>query len=237
MSYPREVWIAEEEVLIALYYEWNAQADIVSTANITLSATGATVDGQTVSPGNIVLATSQTVSGNNGLYLVPNSGAWVALNPLQPQVVEVLYGTTYAGTKWNLSSANTYTNVAATYYDPTPVRTELYCQNLAIDPKNQIVKHRQPGALRPDVKAIPEGMSISCTAFYEKKAEQWTPYLDATKKFRFDWSLVNPRYSGSSPEENDDHAYRNCAVADQKITRSDNQVVEVALQLEAEYQE
>lgn len=234
MNYPREVWISEELHIISIWQEFDAQADVVATSNLPLSATGGSVDGQTMMPGTKVLATAQTTPAQNGLYLVPNSGAWSPVTIQQPEMVEVLYGDSYAGTKWSKTAPNVYANVAVTGYVATAVRDEQYCQVLGVDARKATSKVAEPGARSKRTLVSPDGFAISLNAFYERKSQQWTPYLDEAIRYRVRFYLVNPRYETN---ENDDHVYRNCAITGQKIASSDDKVIEVALQLDAETEE
>lgn len=58
--------------------DWKDAVDVATTANVTLSsalANGSTVDGQTVVTGWRVLVKNQTTASENGIYVVPASGA------------------------------------------------------------------------------------------------------------------------------------------------------------------
>ena len=85
----------------------HAAVNVATTANITLSGLQ-TIDGVTLVSGNRVLVKDQTTSSQNGIYVVPASGAWTRatdydqLAELQADYrVYVTNGNTYANTVWD----------------------------------------------------------------------------------------------------------------------------------------
>lgn len=92
------------------------QARVATTANVSLSgggiANGVAIDGVTLATGDIVLVKSQSAGAENGVYIVPASGAasrstnydtWIELTGA---LIAVEEGTTLADTLW-LCTSNT----------------------------------------------------------------------------------------------------------------------------------
>jgi len=113
-THARQVWmlVTNEPIEVdttALVYEivrapGNATAEVVTTANITLSGIQ-NLDGETGADGQKVLATGQSTASQNGLYLM-RSGAWErAYDPIVSGMnVSVRAGSAGAGTLWILTT-------------------------------------------------------------------------------------------------------------------------------------
>lgn len=85
---------------------------VVAASNITLDDVQA-IDGVTVAAGDRVLAVGQTAAAENGLWTVVAGDAWTRpgdydadADLVQGQIVPVLSGTVYAGTIWELTTAD-----------------------------------------------------------------------------------------------------------------------------------
>jgi hypothetical protein len=87
-------------------------ARAVSTSNITLSG-GQTVDGVVLSTGQVMLATAQSTSANNGLWLVNSAGAWTrptnyptgyVIPAFCNLAVIIDRGTAFQGSVWDLNT-------------------------------------------------------------------------------------------------------------------------------------
>jgi hypothetical protein len=87
------------------------QVKCATTANHGLSGT-ASVDGQSLSAGDLVLVWKQSTAAQNGVYVV-QSGTWKKV--AQPLVVFVMAGSTYGRLALQLTAANTYSANGAVY--------------------------------------------------------------------------------------------------------------------------
>jgi hypothetical protein len=90
--------------------------DVATTANVTLAsglANGATIDGQTIATGWRVLVMNQTSGAENGIYVVPASGAASRATDADSSTevtsgmsVWVRLGSAHANQEWTLSTAD-----------------------------------------------------------------------------------------------------------------------------------
>lgn len=92
---------------------WKDSVRAASTANLTVSGPGATIDGVTMTNGDRVLLKDQTTQSQNGIYIF--NGAAAALTrasdmdvaaEFEAAVVRVEEGTVNAGTKWAQTQVN-----------------------------------------------------------------------------------------------------------------------------------
>jgi hypothetical protein len=97
---------------------WHPAVDAATTANVGLStalASGQTIDGVTLSTGQRVLVKNQSTASQNGIYVVPSTGAAslatdsVTGELTEQSTVRVESGSVNAGTQWTLSTANPIT--------------------------------------------------------------------------------------------------------------------------------
>lgn len=77
--------------------DWAEMADVVSTANLSLTGTP-TIDGQATGVGSIVLAAGQTTTANNGRYIIKTGGVWKKIDA--PYAVAVFLGSTHGPSWW-----------------------------------------------------------------------------------------------------------------------------------------
>lgn len=92
---------------------WKDSVRVASTANVTVSSPGATIDGITMVANDRVLLKNQTSQPENGIYIW--NGAAVAMTraldantfaELEAAVVNVEEGTSNGGTKWRQTQVN-----------------------------------------------------------------------------------------------------------------------------------
>lgn len=92
---------------------WKDSVRVASTANVTVSSPGATIDGVTMVANDRVLLKNQTSQPENGIYIW--NGAAVAMTraldastfaELEAAVVNVEEGTSNGGTKWRQTQVN-----------------------------------------------------------------------------------------------------------------------------------
>lgn len=92
---------------------WKDSVRVASTANVTVSSPGATIDGITMAANDRVLLKNQTSQPENGIYIW--NGAAVAMtraldastfSELEAAVVNVEEGTSNGGTKWRQTQVN-----------------------------------------------------------------------------------------------------------------------------------
>jgi hypothetical protein len=106
-------------------------ADVVATANVTLSGTQ-TIDSVAVAAGQVVFATAQTTTSQNGLWMVA-SGSWtrpvnfptgyvIAQNC--DLLIDIKLGTQYAGTIWYVPTASAAITIDTTGF--TPLESQFY---------------------------------------------------------------------------------------------------------------
>src|SRR5665213_1968405 len=83
----------------------------VSVSNITsLTTTTTTIDGYSLASGDQVLLTNQSTGSQNGIWLVPASGAWTRPTEfasgavVKGRTVAVMNGTANANTQWDLTT-------------------------------------------------------------------------------------------------------------------------------------
>jgi hypothetical protein len=100
---------------IALNLGTRGRVRAATTANVTLSsglANGSTIDGVTLATGNLVLVRAQTSAAENGVYVVPVSGAasrsveFTAYNDYPGSLIAVEEGTSLSDTIWLCTSNN-----------------------------------------------------------------------------------------------------------------------------------
>jgi hypothetical protein len=83
----------------------HCEARVATDIPITLSGTGASIDGVTVAAGDHVLATAQTPGSANGIYIV-RTGAWDRACSLTPgKLVHIRAGTANTGSVWMLTNS------------------------------------------------------------------------------------------------------------------------------------
>lgn len=92
---------------------------------------------------------------------------------------------------------------------PNPT-IESYCQNVTVKPLRQVMKKRQPGCAYEETRAAVIAHEITIGRVFFKKSSQLTPLQDKSKRWRVLIQLVNPRYSGSGDEVNDERDFRYC---------------------------
>lgn len=92
---------------------WKDSARAASTANLTLTGPGASIDGVTLSAGDRVLVKDQTTSSQNGIYIWNGAAAAMTraldastFDELESAVIRVEEGTSNAGTKWAQTQVN-----------------------------------------------------------------------------------------------------------------------------------
>lgn len=92
---------------------WKDEVAAASTANINLSAPGATIDGVTMTTNDRFLAKDQTAGAENGVYIWNGSAVVASRAPdlnvsteFNAAVVPVRSGTVNAGTTWRQTAAN-----------------------------------------------------------------------------------------------------------------------------------
>ena len=122
------------------------------------------------------------------------------------------------------------------YISPA-VREARFSQDVSIRALFEQIKEGQPGAAVKDVTTIPDGFEARIGEFFERKAEQVTPFDDRTKRFRVLFDFVNPAYNGTPPLEQDQLVLRDAAVVDWEVTGSDNDVLTARLGFVAERRE
>ena len=92
---------------------WKDNARAASTANVTLSAPGATIDGVTMVSGDRFLAKNQTTTTEMGIYVWNGAAAAATratdsdtFDMLENAVIMIDEGTTNAGTAWRQTAVN-----------------------------------------------------------------------------------------------------------------------------------
>jgi hypothetical protein len=92
---------------------WKDSVRAASTASLTLSGPGASIDGVTLSNGDRVLVKNQSTGSENGLYIFNGSGSAMTRTvdmstaaEVEQAVVTVEEGTTNAGTTWRQTAVN-----------------------------------------------------------------------------------------------------------------------------------
>lgn len=106
---------------------WKSSVRVASTANINLSAPGATIDAVTMVSGDRFLPKDQTTTHENGIYIwngaaTPATRALDAstYRELEGAVVKVEEGTSNAGTQWRQTGVNgTIGSTAVTWVSDT----------------------------------------------------------------------------------------------------------------------
>lgn len=122
-------------------------------------------------------------------------------------------------------------------YNPTPTRVCLLAQGGSFREAIATEQNGQPGAAVKDIDTFPDGFEISVNEFYQRKAEQLTPFKDKTKRFRIAIAAVNGCYSGVAPYENDTHVFRDAACTDWRVTWEENGILAIQLAFKAERME
>jgi hypothetical protein len=105
-------------------------AKVVATTNQVLTGTTATIDGQAIVAGDVVLLAGQTAAAQNGPWVVA-SGSWVrptwypstgTTQGVQFSTTLIRLGTTYQGSTWRLTTAAPITiDATATTWVVTPL--------------------------------------------------------------------------------------------------------------------
>lgn len=92
---------------------WKDNVRAASTANVTVSGPGTSIDGVTLAASDRVLLKSQTTASENGIYIFTGSGTPMTraadastFDELESAVVGVDEGTTNAGTWWRQTAVN-----------------------------------------------------------------------------------------------------------------------------------
>lgn len=92
---------------------WKDDVVAASTANVNLSAPGATLDGVTLTGGDRILLKNQTAGAENGVYIWNGASTTATRAPdmsvsaeFNSAVVPVTGGTNNAGTRWRVTVAN-----------------------------------------------------------------------------------------------------------------------------------
>lgn len=110
---------------------WHASADVATTTTVTIAsglAAGQIVDGVTLVAGQRVLVKNQSTASQNGIYVVPATGAaTLATDSVtgelnQQATVRIELGTVNGGTQWTLSTPNPITvgTTSQTWVSTTP---------------------------------------------------------------------------------------------------------------------
>ena len=115
-----KIALADAQALLTAATPLKWRADLVDTTSTAVpSGTGITIDGTTVSSGNVVLLTNQSPASKNGLY-VAGAGTWARATDmavgsyfLKGTSVMVLGGTTNTGTIYQQSQAAGVVNTNA----------------------------------------------------------------------------------------------------------------------------
>lgn len=116
------------------------------------------------------------------------------------------------------------------------LRTETYVQNVSCRPVRFVSTNRQPGVAFEESVSRVIGHEIRIGKLHSKKSAEITPFESNNgKKYRVLLELINPRYTGVAPLENDSHDYRGCEVTDGPgIKFDDDGVVETDIVFKAE---
>lgn len=92
---------------------WKTSVRVASTANLTLSGPGASIDGVSLSSGDRVLVKDQTTQSQNGIYVWTGAASPMTratdastFRELEAAVVMVEEGTANGGTKWRQTQVN-----------------------------------------------------------------------------------------------------------------------------------
>lgn len=92
---------------------WKDSVRVASTANLTISGPGATIDGVTMVSGDRVLVKDQTTQSQNGIYIWTGAASPMTratdastFAELEAAVVTVEEGTSNGGTKWRQTQVN-----------------------------------------------------------------------------------------------------------------------------------
>lgn len=101
----------------------------------------------------------------------------------------------------------------------------------------EVKEEGQPGAAEKDVDTFPAGFEVRIRELYYRKGVQVQPFRDRTKRYRISIQFTNRYYSGTAPEENDPHVYRNAAVTEWSIAWQDNDIVARRMNFKAERME
>jgi hypothetical protein len=110
----------------------------------------------------------------------------------------------------------------------------MYVQNVSVRKTFTIIVDGQPGAADQDIYSIPGPFDCSIGEFFWKAAEQWTPFLDSTKRWRVLIQNTNPAYEAA---DNDAMILRNAAIVAPSISWQQNAMQVSALDFKAESRE
>jgi len=109
-------------------------------------------------------------------------------------------------------------------------------RKLSCRPIRRVKKFQQPGVGYEEVNTAIIGHEIRIGELFSRKSTQLTPFEDSTKRWRVLLQLVNPRYSGVAPLENDEADYRYAKVIDGPGFQFDEDgILETDLVLQAEW--
>lgn len=124
---------------------WKSPVRVASTANVTISGPGATIDGVTLASGDRVLLKNQTTASQNGIYVWNGAAAAmtratdadISAKVSSQMTVPVEEGTDNAGSRWLLSTANPIV-LGTTALSFSELPTEII-RPLASAPTNPVV--------------------------------------------------------------------------------------------------
>ena len=118
-------------------------------------------------------------------------------------------------------------------YQATPTHEFRFVQNVSIKKNVETIVAGQTGAADNDIYSIPGVYDCSIGEYYWKKDEQWTPFLDSTKRWRVGFQNVNPAYDGVT-QVNDSIVLRNAAISAPALSWRVNDMQASALEFRAE---
>ena len=118
-------------------------------------------------------------------------------------------------------------------YQATPTHSPRFVQNVSVKQTMELMVVGQPGAAAQDIYSIPGPFDVAIGEYYWSKAEQWTPFLDSTKRWRVVLSNVNPYYDGVN-QVNDSIILRNAAIAAPSVSWQKNALQVSTLDFKAE---
>ena len=118
-------------------------------------------------------------------------------------------------------------------YQATPTHSPRFVQNVSVKNGFELIVAGQPGASAQDIYSIPSPLDVSIGEYYYTRAEQWTPVLDSTKRWRVVLSNVNPYYDGVN-QVNDSIILRNAAIAAPSVSWQKNALQVSTLDFKAE---
>ena len=97
----------------------------------------------------------------------------------------------------------------------SPMVRELYfAQNASVKPVRRVMEYEEPGVAFRQQRSVVIGYEVKLSEFFQKKGNQWSPFMDASKRFRILVELINPMYTGITPLEQDTFDFRGCTPVD-----------------------